>query len=280
MLWIERANLAGGRRSYAFVAMLSVVLAACFGSPARAGLTIITSDTFQEDAVGSLPSVPVVGLPWQLSQSVSGGLSIVSDPLLGGNALGFGLYQNTAAMPISPAMQALINTNENLKLTFQYDSIAYNGYTPLFDIEAVGNNGLPAYLFRIMPQSLPGTNQHEIYYLNPTAGLLDTGLSVASGGTQTLTISVGFLAQSSTLTVGSSSMTLPLFSCPSEIVEAQMSSTMMGSGLPSLTLGSGYPVDVNNVTLSTHAPEPAVLTLLAVGAVALVLRWAFGRSRG
>ena len=112
-------------------------------------------------------------------------------------------------MPVSATMQSLVNTNENLNLTLQYKSIAYNGYTPMFDIAAVGNSGLPAYFFRIMPQANPGSNLHEIYYLDPTSGLLDSGLSVASGGVETLTIAADFANGTSTLTVGSAFVSFP-----------------------------------------------------------------------
>ena len=302
MTRIQRARRVGGCRLHGFVAMLAMVLAAGIGAPTRADVTTIFADNFQADTIGGLPGSPVIGLPWQLSESASGGLSIVSDSLLGGNALGFGLYGNTAAMPVSPTMQSLVNTNENLNLTLQYKSIAYNGYTPMFDVAAVGSSGLPAYFFRIMPQANPGSNLHEIYYLDPTSGLLDSGLSVAAGGTQTLTIAADFANGTSTLTVSGSSATLPLFLCPSAIGEVQMSSQMIGSGLPSQTLGNGYPVDIDNVDLSTQSadpgvlppggapqsepssfggvPEPAVLALLAAFGLAIASLWVFRKNGG
>ena len=188
-------------------------------------------------------------------------------------------------------MQSLINASGNLNLTFQYDSVAYNGYTPMFDIAAVGNSGLPAYFFRIMPQANSGSNLHEIYYLNPHLRPADTGLGLAAGGTQTLSIAADFANGMSTLSVGGSAATLPLFLCPSAIDEVQMSSLMIGSGLPSQTLGNGYAVDIGNVNLSTQnsdpavlsfggVPEPAVLALLAAFGLVLLSFWVFRRNSG
>ena len=74
MTRIPRARRVGGCPAHGFIAMLSLVLAAGIGAPAWAGVITVFSDNFQADPIGSLPGVPVVGLPWQLSQSVSGGL--------------------------------------------------------------------------------------------------------------------------------------------------------------------------------------------------------------
>ncbi len=264
-------------------ALGALVLALQLAAPACGAIVTVFSDNFAADSVGSSPGTPVIGMPWVIGEPVSTGVDVRVDPTgTYGNVLEFGLDYDTAQAPVSSASQAVIGSNENALLSFTYHGLAGSGgYVSTFDAAMYGPNGSPVSMIRIMSQPIsPTSSLHEIYYLSPTSGLVDSGLSVSSTNWQTLSLAVDLVHQTAQLKVGSTVDTLPLFTCPSTIGSAQFGSYAMGSGV----LGSGM---IDNVTISSSSatsangkvPEPMSLVVLTGGIVMGALAWAFRALR-
>ena len=277
------------RRRLLPAAIAAAILVGLLPQWAPAGIMTIYSDNFSADTLGSVPVIPQVGQPWQTSATTPGGIQVVSDPLFATNGLELGSYRSTIVMPFAAADQATMAANGNLTLSFQYDGISSQGFTPFLDISGINTStGMPAFLYRIMSQqTAPGSGLHEIYYLSPSSGLTDTGLAIASDSLQTLSISANFAGQTSQLSVGSNTATLPLYTCPSMIQEASLSSYMIGSGGVSATnlddiAATTSDADPASPALTTQpsnqlpTPEPAALVLL-LAALAGPAAWSMWR---
>ena len=277
------------RRRLLPAAIAAAILFGFLLQRAPAGIMTIYSDNFAADPLGSVPVTPQVGQPWQTLATTPGGIQVVSDPLFATNGLELGPYRSTITMPFVAADQSTMAANGNLTLSFQYDGISSQGFTPFLDIS--GNNttsGLPAFLYRIMAQpTAPGSGLHEIYYLNSTSGLTDTGLAVPSDSLQSLTISADFGTGTSQLSVGSSSATLPLYTCPSMIQDASLSSYMIGSGGASATnlddiaatTGDADSAQVAHPSGQFPAPEPAAVLLLLAAMAGPAAWWLWRRGK-
>ncbi len=216
----------------------------------RAQTATIYFDNFAADPLGSVPVATLIGQPW---------------------------VRSTAVMPFSSADQAVMTSNANITLSFQYHALASNGSTPYLDISGLDTlTGDPAFLYRIMSQpTAPSSGLHEVYYLNPASGLTDTGLAVPANSLQLLTVSANFASDTSQFSVGGNTATLPLYMCPSMIQEASLSSYMIGSG------GISYS-DIDNITATTSSPaagpvtptpEPGALALLLAAAGGAAVWW-------
>jgi len=254
-----------------------------------AGVMTIYYDNFAGDPLGSVPVTPSIGGNWLTSSASPGAIQVVTDPYFSTNGLQLGAYSSTVVMPFSTANQTLMAANGNVTFSFQYHGIASGGFTPYLDISGDTTTGNPAFLFRIMSQpTTPGSGLHEIYYLSPTSGLTDSGLAVAANSLQLLTVSADFATQTSQLSVGANSATLPLYTCPSMIEDARLSNYVIGSG------GISY-TDIDQVTATTDSsgaggqdqpagspsptPEPGVLILLLAAAAGPAAWWLW-RRRG
>ena len=235
------------------LAVRAVVLLFLGSRLALAGVTTIYSDNFAADPLGSVPVTPVVGQPWQTSATSPGGIKIVLDPYFSGNGLQLGPYRSTVVMPFSTAAQTVMAGNQNFTLSFQYHDVSSNSFTPYLDISGDDTTtGDPAFLFRIMSRpTTPASGLHEIYYLNKTTGLTDSGLAVPANSLQILTVAADFAGQTSQLSVGANTATLPLYMCPSMIQDVTLSSYMIGSGGPSYT-------DIGQITATTNGADPNV----------------------
>jgi hypothetical protein len=266
-----------------------MIVAAAFlslASPwALADVTTIFSDNFAADPVGSVPSTPLIGLPWQTSATTPGGIQVTADPYFATNCLQLGPYRSTVVMPFSTDNQAVMAGNANFTLSFQYHGVSSSGFTPFLDISGDDTTtGNPAFLFRIMSQpTAPGSGLHEVYYLNKTSGLTDSGLAVPADSLQVLTIAADFADQTSQLSVGANSATLPLYTCPSMIEDARLSSYMIGSGglsfsnIGQITATTSSPASADPAA-QTQAPEPSELVLL-LAAAATTAWWLWRRRK-
>ncbi|MGD0899502.1 MAG: hypothetical protein ABR915_16845 [Thermoguttaceae bacterium] len=247
---------------------MAVLLSLGLGAEARSGPTALFWDDFEAESVGSIPGTPAIGLPWQVSEAVSNGVGVVADPFgSSGKVLQLGLDYNTVVAPLTTTDQSLIAANGNVTLSFQYHGEASANCVSMLDAAGYGPSGSPAFLVRVMPQPvMPTSPLHEVYYLNPTSGLTDSGLAVSSSSWQSLTLQVDLTKRNLQLSVNGATENLPLFTCPNEIVSANFSSYAMGGGA---VLGSGL---LDNVLMTTDAsalttpsgqtPEPATFSLI------------------
>lgn len=242
------------------IAMVAVLLVWPV-TKAHGGITTLFWDDFEAQTVGTDPGMPRFGQPWGVSKVALDGLQVAIDPRAPAGAnqvLQFGSYRNTARLSFSSENQDLVRTNKNLTLKFQYYGYSLGGYVSTFDVSALDNNsGVPAFLVRIMPQPSLGSNVlHDVYYLDPGGGLLDSGLNIASDSYQNMTIISDFVSRTCQLDIDGNVATLPLFVCPSMIGGAQFSSYL---------LGTGAAININDVTATTHAPEPTTICLVFAG---------------
>ena len=259
------------------VSLVAMVLAVSLSGSAWGAPTTVFWDDLEAQTVGGNPGTPVAGMPWVISKPVSDGLGVVIDPAgTSGKVLQFGRYYNTAQAPLAAAAQTLTGLNGNATLSFSYHGLAgTGGYVSSFDADVYGPGGTIASGIRITAQPIsPASKLHEIYYLSPAGGMVDSGMSVPSDSWQALSLKVDLSGHSALLTVGSNSETVPLYTCPSMICSAQFGSYAMGSGMGAL-LGSGM---IDNVAITTNAngssseplgdasaaPEPTTLSLMIV----------------
>ena len=249
--------------------LMAVLLVVCAGPPVRGGVITVFSDNFQAQTLGASPGSPVVGMPWQVTAPVATGAIVAADPWTTGNRmLQFGLDYNTATAPLTAAGQTAVASNGNATLNFAFHGSISNGWVSSFDAGLYAPDGSIAALIRIQPQTTGGTaNIHSIYYLSPTSGLTNSGLTIAGDSWQNVSLAANLAGNSAQLTVGSNTESLPLYTCPSMLASAEFASYAMGSGG---ILGSGA---IENVTITSQgiapfgdqAPEPGTIVLLLVG---------------
>jgi hypothetical protein len=262
-----------------------VFLVACASSIVRGATITVFSDNFQTDSVGASPGTPSIGLPWQVTQPVANGAIIMADPWTTGNhMLQFGPDYDTALAPLTAAGQAAVAINGNATLNFSFHGSISSGWVSSFDAGIYAPNGSIATLIRIEPQTTGGTaNIHSIYYLSPSSGLIDSGLTIAGDSWQNVSLTANVAGDSAQLTVGSNTETLPLYTCPSMLADAEFTSYAMGGG--GSILGSGA---IENVTVTSQgiaaydestAPEPGTMVLLIAGACTGGLVWFLKRRR-
>ncbi len=267
------------------LATMSMLLLSLEARWARAQATTLYYDNFAADPLGSVPVTPVVGEPWVVLATSPNGIQVVADSYFFTSGLQLGPYRSTVVMPFSAVGQAAMASNANFTLSFQYHAISSDGFTPYLDISGLDTaTGDPAFLYRIMPQpTAPSSGLHEIYYLNPSSGLTDTGLAVGADSLQLLSVSANFANDTSQLTVGANTATLPLYICPSMIQEASLSSYVIGSGgisysdIDQVTATTTSPGDPPASVSAFQTPEPGMLALLLAAASGPLAWWLWRR---
>ena len=260
------------------ISLKAAALIVAFGTLAYAGQVTIFLDDFEDDVTGGNPNPPPIGEPWHISEVVGSGINVeagVSDPL--NNVLRFGPYRNMAVAPFSPIDVQRLRTLQNATVSFDYYGLSSSEYGHFFDIggfDGISDN--PAFMIRIDPQKILGF--HDLYYLDPGGGLVDSGLDVAANTIQSISISIDFAADNYQLDVeGNSTALLPLLACPSDIHGIQFSNY-------GVAMGSGS-IDNLSVTLTAPEnpevlnPEPAAIVLLAIGALCAMFLWFLGSKK-
>ncbi|MBN2473446.1 MAG: hypothetical protein JXB62_02470 [Pirellulales bacterium] len=228
-------------------------------------------DDFENCAPGTNPTLPAVGEPWQISEPDPGGIGVLMDPLTANNlTMGFFHYRNIAVAPFSAENRQRLALAGNATIRFDYTGFTSYGYSHYFDVGAYDPvSGDPAFLVRFAPQAspfLPG--MHDVHYLDPMAGLVDTGLDVTVNAVQPISILADFTAGTYQLDVaGVSTTALPMFVCPNEIAGVEFANygVAMGSGaIDNLSITVTEPD--GDAGPGTQVPEIATLLLLIVGA--------------
>jgi len=130
-------SLLRSRHACLFGAAIAVTLLLRPLQSGLAGIITIYSDNFADDAVGSVPVTPVVGAPWQTSATTRGGIQVILDPLLAGNAMQLDPYHSTVVMPFSAASQSAMATNGDFSLSFDYHGVSSGTFTPYLDISGI-----------------------------------------------------------------------------------------------------------------------------------------------
>ena len=237
------------------------------GGTAEAGPVTIFWDDFESYALGSNPNSPPIGEPWQVSEVVPDGIDValdMADP--NNNVLWFGPYRNTAVAPFSAVDRQRIALAQNLTVSFDYYGISSGGYSNYFDVGGYdGLSGDPAFLIRIAPQeNAAGSGLHNVQYLDPAGGLVDSGVDVATDHTQSVTIAADFASETYELDVEGSSATLPMFRCPSDTHDVRFANygVAMGSGsLDNLSVTVMEP----EAGADAQVPELSPIWLLVAG---------------
>lgn len=244
------------------------------------GQITVFSDNFDGYPIGSNPGTPAVGLPWQISEAAPEGISVVSEPAGMGGALRFDRYRNQAVVPFSLASQSLISEEKNLSISFDYWGSSTGGYSHYFDISALDPiSGDPAFFVRFSPQenvALPGL--HDVQYLDPVAGLIDSGLYISADTPQSISITADFITETYLLDIAGSSATLPMFVCPSEVHDVRFANygVALGSGvLDNLNMSVNEAAELPSEI--TPIPEPSSLMFLVTGALLMLFARALRR---
>jgi len=241
------------------------------------GQVTIFSDNFEGYSTGSNPGTPTVGLPWQVSEIAPEGIGIDDDPSGQGNALWLNSYRNEVVAPFSAGDQLLISQEKNLGVSFTYWGAGMNGYSHYFDVSSLDPaSGDPAFFIRFSPQENAGfAGLHDVQYLDPVQGLIDSGLDIATETAQSVSITADFNDETYLLDIGGSSKTLPMFVCPSSVQDVRFANygVAMGSGsLDDVHVSVGEEVQASASV--APIPEPSSLLLLLAGPLFLV----FARS--
>ncbi len=189
--------------------------------------------------------------------------------------LQFGIYRNIAEVPFSAVDQQRIALAQNATVSFDYIGYAEGGYSHFFDVGIFDpSTGDPALLIRIDPwenPDLPGA--HDLRYLDPVDGLVDTGLDVLAGTWQTISIAADLAEETFDLQIGAGGATdLPMLMCPDDIAGVQLANY-------SIAMGSGA-IDNLGVTLTepdtgqgSRVPELSSMLLLCFAGIALACAW-------
>lgn len=255
------------------VALLTVLL----GAIANGAQIPIFMDDFDAYPVGSNPDVPPVGEPWQITEPDPEGIAVdQSQRLL------FGVYRNTAVAPFSAAGRQLIRQRRNATVTFDYLGYAglpgkshyfdFGGYDPA--------SGDPAFFLRVFPQENVGSaGLHDVLYLDPAGGLVDSGIDVNVNNTdpQSVSIFADFDAATYQLDVGGASATLPMFICPDEIVGVEFANYAVAAGSGSI---DNLSVSVDDGADGASVPEMATIWMALAGLLAVLGARAARRRAG
>lgn len=257
--------------------LLFMLLWAAMATRTQADPVTLLSDDFESVAVGSNPGTPPLGLPWQIVKATPDSVAVIADPFAPSNkVVQLGGSWSTAVSPFSPASQSVIAANKRAVLSFDYRSISDKTFVPQLDFGLFDNNtGQPAFLVRVVPDASTGSSTlHDLYYLDPVKGLADTGLKLPSDALQNVRVSIDLGKGTYQLDAGGGSATLPLFTCPSTVQDAQFSNYVLGSGAAGRT-------NIDNVSVTSAVPELGTVALLTACGLFLALAksWAVLRSR-
>ena len=256
----------------------TLIMMAALGAIALGGQVTIFEDDFNAYTSGDDPGVPLVGEPWQINEVASDGISIVADEDDPENyLLAFGVYRNSAIVPISTSDQELIKTAHNATMSFDYRGYLADGFSHYFDIggyDAV--TGDSAFFLRFAPQeSLDGEGLHDVLYRDPDAPeLVDTGLNVSSLIEQRISIEADFLGKTYLLDIGGETATFPMFAGLETIGDVRFENygVAMGSGvIDDLT------ITVDDGKGPHSVPELAAIWMLVSGGLVCVYVWLFRR---
>ncbi len=192
--------------------ILAVLFVTCASPPARGGVITVFSDNFQADTPGANPGAPIIGLPWQVTEPVSNGAIVLADPWTAGNQmLQFGPDYDTATAPLTTAAQVAVGSNGNATLNFAFHgSSLSNAWVSSFDAGLYAPDGSIATLIRIEPQTTGGTaNIHSIYYLSPSSGLVNSGLTIAGDSWQNVSLTANLAGNSASSRSGATQKACP-----------------------------------------------------------------------
>ncbi len=259
----------------------AVLLVIVLGAIAYGGQITVFQDDFEGQPLGSDPDLPPVGEPWQVSEFDPWGVSIAPDRLAPSNSvLFFRDYRNIVLAPFAPEDRERITLSQNFAVSFDYTGFPPAGYGHFFDVSAPASAGSdPAFLIRFASQ--PNADSpwlHDVQYLDPIDGLIDTGLDVIGGTMQPISITADLAAETFQLDVGGESTTLPLFACPNEIMGVEFANYNIAMGSGSID-NFGVSVSAAEEAEARNTPEAASAVLLIVGGLVLVCAWMFKRSR-
>lgn len=254
------------------------VLVATLATIAYGGQITIFWDDFENHVPGSNPGDPPIGEPWQIAEADPDGIDVRPDGLdPPSHVLYFGRYRNTALAPFSALDRQRIALERNATIRFDY--FGFTGrprYSQYFDVGAYDPvSGVPAFVIRISPQENPGSGRlHDVHYLDPAGGLVDTDLDVVADSIQPITITADLANETFHLGVEGGSASLPLFSCPSELAGVEFANygVAMGSG----TIDN-LSVTVTQFEEGPGVPEVATLWMAVAGLLALLGAWAATR---
>ncbi len=252
-------------------------LMVAIGTLACAGPTTIFWDDFEDDVTGGNPNAPPIGEPWQISEVAKDGINVgvdMSDPL--DNVLWFGRNRNMAVAPFSAIDVQRLQTFQNATVSFDYYGFFSGEYGHFFDVggfDGISDN--PAFLIRIDPRKDAG--HHDLYYLDPGGGLVDSGLDVGANAGQTITIALDFAAENYVLDVeGNFTAPLPLLPCPSDMHGVQFSNygvAMASGSIDNMMVTVEEPEGLG--AWVAENPEPSTIALLAMAALYGAFLWSF-----
>ena len=260
-----------------------VLIVAGLAAIGYGGQITIFSDNFDGYLTGSNPGGPAVGMPWQISEAAPEGIAIDGDLSGTDNALWFNNYRNEAVAPFSVANQSLISQEKNFNVSFTYWGASTNGYSHYFDISALDpTSGAPAFFIRFSPQQNAGSaGLHDVQYLDPVGGLIDSGLDISTDIPQSVSITVDFISETYLLDISGSAVELPMFIGPSTVHGVSFANygVALGSGsLDDLHVSVGTE-DLAPANMTAN-PEPSSLILLAAGALFLLFARTIRRRVG
>ncbi len=208
--------------------LVSIVI---FGTLAHGELVTIFLDDFEAYDLGTDPSVPPVGEPWQITQTDDEDL-LVQD-WGASSVLAFGLHRSTALAPFSAVDRQRVAGAQNVALSFDFfGQTGFGGRLPYFDIGLLdAQSGDPALMIRIKPEpSLTEAGMYDVFFLDPTEGLIDSGLNIEGDIFQSITITADLADEAFVLDIGGNSQTLPMFFCPEDIVGVEFAVYGMATG--------------------------------------------------
>ncbi len=231
-----------------------VVLIAALGTIAYGAQIPIFVDDFASYPRGSNPTTPPVGEPWQVSETFPDGIMV-------NGGLMFGPDRNTALAPFSAASRQLFATYRNATVSFDYYGMTRESVSQYFDVGGYDPlTGDPAFFVRMSRG--PG-GLYDVLYLDPGAGLVDSGIDVVNNRRQSVTIAVDCINQTYQLDVQGNSATLPMFTCPDEIVGVEFSNQFLAAS-------SGI---VQNLNVTVTVPEVATAWMVLTGLAVLIGVW-------
>jgi len=236
----------------------------------------IFEDDFEHYTSGDNPGVPIVGEPWQIEEVEADGIQATSVPFNSSElAMRFGRYRNVALAPFSTEHQDLIALTKSVTIDFDYTGYRDGPYSQYFDIASYDPaSGAPAFVVRFSPkESETSSRLHDVLYLDPVGGLLDSGLDIVASPeiVQPITILVDLTAETYDLDVAGNSTTLPMFVCPNEIAGVEFANYRVASGsgaIDNLAVTVPDPAG-EELEAASHVPEAATILLLLIGAFTL-----------
>ncbi len=251
------------------VYLTALVLLIMCGTFVHGELLTVFRDDFEAYDAGADPEVPPVGEPWQIVEVADNGVFVGNNVWEPDNqSLNFGLSPSSALAPFSASHSQQISDWRYLSIGFDYFGKTPPDATDLsfFDVSLMeGGTGERSLLFRIDAWEYPaGSDIHDIYYIGPAGGLLDSGLDVVADTLQRITVTADLPNETFELDVNGNSQTLPMFFCPEDIVGVEFATV-------GVSAGSGV---IDNVEITTtNIPEPPTIWPFLVAGVIVACGW-------